>query len=132
MSANKQVIREWVAALRSGEYPQGKGKLRKEVGDINEQNFEVVHHIEYCCLGVLTELCERSGNYEHDQTEELLPISVSLWAGFGYDESRGVPVNDPDIIHPGDGEEWTTLSALNDSGVDFNTIAYAIEKEWLA
>lgn len=40
---NKEVKAKWVAALRSGEYKQGKGRLK----NINN---------EYCCLGVLCAL----------------------------------------------------------------------------
>ncbi len=39
---NIEVKRKWVDALRSGEYKQGKGQLRK--GD------------KFCCLGVLCDL----------------------------------------------------------------------------
>ena len=36
---NKELIKKWVAELRSGKYKQGKGLLR--------------HNGRYCCLGVL-------------------------------------------------------------------------------
>ncbi|MES2366991.1 MAG: hypothetical protein V4563_14040 [Pseudomonadota bacterium] len=39
---NIPLAKQWVAALRSGKYKQGKGKLRR--GD------------EFCCLGVLCDL----------------------------------------------------------------------------
>ena len=39
---DKQVKKLWIAALKSGEYAQGKGRLRR--GD------------SYCCLGVLCDL----------------------------------------------------------------------------
>lgn len=37
-------IREWVAALRSGLYKQGRGRLKRGRG--------------YCCLGVANEVCD--------------------------------------------------------------------------
>lgn len=42
---------KWVAALRSGEYKQGRTRLKNEFG-------------EYCCLGVLTEVSGVEGRWE--------------------------------------------------------------------
>lgn len=39
---------EWVAALRSGEYRQGRSRLRNEYGQM-------------CCLGVYADLCVKKG-----------------------------------------------------------------------
>jgi hypothetical protein len=39
----------WIAALRSGEYQQGYGRLKR-----SEENGDEY----YCCLGVVQELCE--------------------------------------------------------------------------
>ncbi len=45
---NKELLKRWVAALRSGEYTQGTGKLRM---------FDpVAECTRYCCLGVLREI----------------------------------------------------------------------------
>jgi len=45
---NKKIKKEWIKALRSGEYKQGKGKLcRSEDGGETYQ---------YCCLGVLIDI----------------------------------------------------------------------------
>ncbi len=74
------IMKKWVAALRSGDYKQGKGQLRKEVDGVNS----------FCCLGVLcnlhamehpeiakNELSPRS--YLGDS--EYLPAQVQDWAG---------------------------------------------------
>lgn len=45
---NKELKQKWVAALRSGEYKQGKGKL------LYHENGET----SYCCLGVLCEVAK--------------------------------------------------------------------------
>jgi hypothetical protein len=45
---NKDIKDKWVAALESGDYPQGTGCLKSETG-------------AYCCLGVLTELAVQAG-----------------------------------------------------------------------
>jgi hypothetical protein len=44
---------EWGTALRSGQYPQGKGELK--VLDVHNKP------IGYCCLGVAGELCAMAG-----------------------------------------------------------------------
>lgn len=43
--ANKKVMKAWVAALRSGDYTQCQGALRRNNGDSG-----------YCCLGVLADI----------------------------------------------------------------------------
>lgn len=74
---------QWVAALRSGEYPQGYGALWNNKG--------------YCCLGVLTDLAVKAGigtwivppndpkGYVYEDVEGIgwtayLPTEVKAWA----------------------------------------------------
>lgn len=70
---NAQIKAEWIAALRSGEYPQDKGMLHGDIG--------------YCCLGVLCDLHAKStgGTWGDDYTylgeQNGLPIEVQKWAG---------------------------------------------------
>jgi len=81
---NKNISRQWTAALRSGEYKQGQGMLRNDGGD-------------YCCLGVLCDLARKAGVLGEWQSLEgggppwgagmyqdtlLLPERVWTWAGF--------------------------------------------------
>lgn len=43
---------KWIAALRSGEYVQGRGSLMRSYGphgDLSDGD----QHMKYCCLGVL-------------------------------------------------------------------------------
>lgn len=72
-----EVKKEWVAALRSGKYQQGRGQLRQ--------------HNEYCCLGVLCDIASKGGigNWVDDvafvtdkEGAEMssLPASVRIWA----------------------------------------------------
>lgn len=69
---NPEIKAKWVAALRSGEYKQGRGQLR--IGD------------RFCCLGVLCDLHGRAnrsewrGN-EYDGCEFALSETVQEWAG---------------------------------------------------
>lgn len=103
----------WVAALRSGEYKQGREALRSDDDS-------------FCCLGVLTDLCVKEGlvgqwkrlgpdsDYEVDKTAGVAPPSV--------ERVTGLPSPDPEV------SERETLSCLNDSGSSFEEIADLIEE----
>ena len=121
---NQDVKQKWITALRSGEYKQTGGRLRK--GD------------SYCCLGVLTDLydkdkdikChawhEEDGHYGYKSGDEIveatLPESVMKWADL--DELN--PIVRDDRM----GEPLTSLAYLNDNeGLDFNQLADIIEKQ---
>lgn len=49
---NRDVAIKWAKALESGEYEQGRGRLRSDSED---------HKAIYCCWGVLTELAVEEG-----------------------------------------------------------------------
>jgi hypothetical protein len=70
---DKAVKKQWIAALRSGEYQQGKGWLRT----VNPQGKGNV----FCCLGVLADLHEipftADGEYDFGESGKrsgLLPV----------------------------------------------------------
>lgn len=101
----------WVAALRSGEYSQGKHALRTDEG--------------FCCLGVacdisgLGEWNERLGfEWEQDgegyEEQSLLPNHVMEWLGL--------------TSHDGTINDMTTLASKNDKGWTFAEIADVIEE----
>jgi hypothetical protein len=105
------VKKEWVAALRSGEFEQAKGSLRDDDG--------------YCCLGVLCELYRRKkggewkrkrGCFEYLGMVGLLPSMVVAWAGLE-DKSPTVKKGAADV----------SLANLNDQGLGFERIADEIE-----
>lgn len=112
---NSRVKEKWVAALRSGEYKQGRGLLRD-----NYSNF--------CCLGVLCDLYDKEQNfnswqlvadnhYEFGEEPEVPPFRVwSSWAGMAE--------RNPVIQFP-DGPQ--SLAELNDQGYTFEEIANLIE-----
>ena len=121
---NQDVKQKWITALRSGEYKQTCGRLRK--GD------------SYCCLGVLTDLydkdkdinChawyEEDGQYGYESdggtVEATLPESVMKWADL--DDPN------PRVREDRMGEPLTSLAYLNDNdGLDFNQLADIIEKQ---
>jgi hypothetical protein len=83
----------WTTKLRSGDYLQGKGALRKR-GE--EQDF-------FCCLGVLCEIAVDEGavhrseepevvgwHYSYDEEGGVLPIELEEWSGIGPDDRQGL------------------------------------------
>ena len=113
--ANKENIRKWVEALRSGEYKQGRELLR--VGD------------HFCCLGVACDVSNvgewqrRTGiTFEYEEEMGMLPPAVRDWLG--------VASGDPVLYTPiGHGDK---ASQLNDHDrFTFAQIADAIERTYL-
>ena len=91
---------EWIEALRSGEYQQGRRYLKK--GD------------NYCCLGVLCELA--------DEPEEV----KGVYTLFG--DKLSFP--SPELLHKVGLEIKMAkrLTELNDFGVSFGAIADELEE----
>lgn len=123
---NKEIGQEWVAALRSGEYKQGKGFL-----NINDN--------EFCCLGVLCELAVKEGvippatfigkescikKYGMDGSfvdiTGVLPRIVKEWAGM-HSTNGAFRTNSTDL-------KFTSLATLNDEGWSFQKISNLIEE----
>lgn len=117
----KDIKEKWVAALRSGEYKQGKDALMRETEEGQE----------FCCLGVLCDLAVQSGlpvelgqtglydpRATYDLEEGHLPRSVREWAGLD-DRDPRVRV----------GSSTRSLSSLNDRGTSFRDIARLIEEQ---
>lgn len=133
--ANKGNIRKWVAALRSGEYEQGTGFLNKNG--------------KWCCLGVACDLAvkdgvdvavavggpgdRQEGATTYNGHHGYMPGTVDDWLG-GIGQEAGFGSDELDIIIGTDSEgyELAASSANDDAGWDFNQIADAIEKKYLA
>lgn len=111
------VVKKWVAALRSGEYKQTKKFLHTRYA--GEDRF--------CCLGVLCDLAVKEGiipspsksdryhnSYDHERA--YLPDSVMEWVKIN--ESTG----EYDAV-------GGNLSGLNDKGKSFSEIADIIESD---
>lgn len=122
-----QVKAKWIAALKSGNYKQGKGVLADPKRG------------EHCCLGVLCELAAaeglirkaNDGRYiEFDGASHVLPGTVARWAGLEYPDGR--PMISPIVPerHVVDGCVYdnTTLASLNDDDRAFTEIANLIER----
>jgi hypothetical protein len=114
-----EVAKDWVKALRSGNYDQTTGKLTDGDG-------------AYCCLGVLCDLYsdthpdsfwQKSSEeypffFPAPETEgdfESLPDEVRDWAKM---KSMMGTIDD----------DGTSLASLNDDGIPFEGIANAIEE----
>ena len=111
----KKITRkEWVAALRSGEYPQTKGYLWADGSDRFVNDTKPVPK-GYCCLGVA---CVIAGvdltNYE---TEDL-----------GTTDFANVDADDLNVWLDLNEEVRHRLGTLNDGGKSFSEIADLIEQ----
>ena len=132
----KDIADRLVAALRSGEYKQGQGRLCRAIADGSRS---------FCCLGVLTDLAVKEGVLPDGKRAELdpyalkygkcaasayLPSEVQEWAGM---QSIGGRL--PKAVHAWDDEGKATLEELahfNDAGYTFEQTADIIEKNWEA
>lgn len=125
---------EWVTALRSGNYKQGRSYLhkRRTSGD------------SYCCLGVLCEVAVKHGVIDPptprrddetimcygknlDNAPFYLPKEVIEWAGV-VDERISI---DPILAKTTyAGRDTRSLSHMNDMGASFSEIADVIEEQF--
>jgi hypothetical protein len=119
---NPEIKDRWLRALRSGEYRQGRGRLK------GTSTFD--GSARYCCLGVLCELAVQDGvipapeetgprslyGSDGELTWSDLPTSVAAWAG----------LDDHDPA-PATGRK---LSDRNDDGWSFEDLANLIEKDF--
>jgi hypothetical protein len=116
LDMNPEIRAQWCAALRSGEYPQGRGGLHTVDEDDREG---------YCCLGVLCDLAVAAGVispphrgplWTFDGSPDYLPKRVEEWAG--------LQSCNPAVSHDG---HLDRLANLNDDGVSFAEIADLID-----
>jgi hypothetical protein len=106
---NRENVKKWVKALRSGKYKQGRGALL-----IKEGNSE-----KYCCLGVVCKLAgmkpkEKNGRFYFGNTVSYLPKKAQKWLWVGREDPL---IND------------ILATTLNDARrLTFKQIANRIEK----
>jgi hypothetical protein len=110
---NPEVKKQWIEALRSGEYKQCASSLKLTDSKATSR---------YCCLGVLCDLHSKATNTPWDEDVYLyhradLPDAVLEWSGLiQYGSSVGFA-------------DEASLITLNDSGNPFTEIADVIEQK---
>jgi len=80
---NKEILKQWILALRSGDYKQGRYALCNS-------------YTEFCCLGVLCNISKQGAwNFNKESRDftylgegSVLPKAVREWAGF---QDTGLP-----------------------------------------
>ena len=112
---NKRIKKLWVAALRSGEYKQGRRRLRSNVNT-------------FCCLGVLCNIhaqehpkiaAAQKDSEQYMGSYAQLPKAVVRWAGLETSPCTCVRI----------AGNLNFLAVYNDNGVPFSQIADAIEEQ---
>lgn len=109
----KSVKKLWLAALKSGEYKHGEGRLRyPSTGDPESPE-------RFCCLGVLCDVAKKKGVIKSFTAfSGFLPPKVRKWAGL-------LPVELTDIDEPKDGTHESQIARINDMANDYApAIAY--------
>lgn len=118
----QEYVKQWVEALRSGEYKQSQGQLRTDEG--------------YCCLGVLSAIVKdeiggcwnRNDNTPYPQWEFIIGTDVSQsLLPQEIVELVGMQTNEGTF--PWSVFDWSLID-MNDSGKSFEEIADVIEKHY--
>lgn len=102
---DKRIKKMWVDALRSGEYEQGRGMLKR-----TQYEYDCGHEVcRYCVLGVLCDLYEKETGKEVEHNY-FPTFEVAEWAGWvdGYRSPR-VEVNGmrESVLQLNDAHHWT-------------------------
>ena len=105
---NQEILKQWLEALRSGEYKQTKGALMKSTA--YPPSFEKEPERCYCCLGVLTEL------YRKEKTDFDWELESCSKEKSG--KVRGTFIGEKDFLHE-DIMNWCGLEEA-DPGVNFD------------
>ena len=110
MMINKKLMAQWITALRSGYFKQGKGELLNSVGN-------------YCCLGVLRHVIEGGSSRMREEGStitSLLPYAAIREIGLcDYETEQLAMLNDG-------GRPYTSSERM-----DFNAIALVLEDRYL-
>lgn len=107
---NKKVKKQWLKALRSGEYKQTTNYLKNSDA--------------YCCLGILCDIHSKEKNHKWSVGESYfsqnrgLPDQVLKWAN--------LPNDNRYVVYNG---KHGQLGNANDMGLSFKQIANIIEKQ---
>ncbi len=100
-----EVKTKWLAALRSGQYPQARGRLRSSDG--------------YCCLGVLCDIVDPT---QWNGRNEYGPDTKTGFPDFAVYEAAGLEIR---VVN----DTIERLAHMNDNGSTFPEIAAHIEAQ---
>jgi len=116
-TVNKEAIKKWIEALRSGQYKQGIYSLRNHNDDEDDT---------FCCLGVACDLFaeEVGGEWQRAGDDYKFQIVDNQHYGVSFMPSPMV-----EYLGLSDGFLNDKLSAMNDGEYSFEQIADEIEKE---
>lgn len=157
-SLDRDIIREWIAELRSGKYKQGKELLAKQA----------CGYILYCCLGVLEEVVhtpkqklgvsysfgfgeERETTHTSKETARKINLpeicNRNIWVNISSEAAIvemakqdwiNTEIHFQGVSYAELKEEvnkhtvfYLTATALNDASIPFSTIANLLEKTYL-
>lgn len=127
---NPEIKKQWNAALTSGEYEQGKQRLRTDDD-------------KYCCLGVLCNLAVKAGVAKWERrTPTDYSTGISGWHCVSIDgtasnattlpyfvqEWAGLEDENP-IVSAGVGALQESLAELNDQGIPFDAISELVKEQ---
>lgn len=124
---NKERIKLWVEALRSGEYEQCRQVLRT-----TRQG-----KYQYCCLGVATEIAVRNGVVIDQVVWNYADMNdaVATWFGLATNPGLAIPLLPTDSLSDDEGNllgDTPTATWANDVvKMSFTEIADAIERTYL-
>ena len=112
-------LNPWLAALRSGVFPQGIHRLAQRVGD----------NYNYCCLGVLYTVENIPGSFQPEGYVIFNGSTAELQNGIRQYDILGAAGQLPEgcsvDIQPG--LNYAYLTGLNDNGLTFLQIADILE-----
>jgi hypothetical protein len=104
---NRELKQQWIDALRSGKYRQGRGALRSDDG-------------EYCALGVLADISP-DGDLEKNAHDG---IEATLY----YEKGEVVPISDlAERVGLDLRQTWRLIDMNDEYGAPFDRIANFIE-----
>ncbi len=114
----KDVKERWLAALRSGEYKQGAGFLRQDIGErTTSPNLKDACH---CCLGVLLEAEGERWTYRDDWSRVYVGCKTGKDSFLAQETLMEVGLGYESMVALSRANDWRRLS--------FKDIADAIEE----
>jgi hypothetical protein len=110
---DRELVKDWITALRSGEYEQGKDRLRPTPDT-------------YCCLGVAADVAIKTGKLPFAWNGAALHVNNEEWG-----VELSLPTEYDDVFGFGLHSQGTLSSMNDDEEKTFPEIADYIERFYL-